>query len=131
MTLGQKLFAFDGRLRRRDYWLLSVGVYLALLFAISLLGVLTGADFDDPDDLVAALILFVVGLAALWPSMALTVKRCHDRNQSGWWSLLSLIPLIGGFWALLNLGIMDGSQGPNRFGPSPKGIAGETAELFA
>ena len=55
--------------------------------------------------------------------LALGVKRLHDRDMSGWWTLISFVP-FGGFILLVILGFLDGTQGPNRFGPSPKGIGG-------
>ncbi len=53
------------------------------------------------------------------PGFAGTTKRWHDRNRSGWWSLLLLVPVIGWIWVFISLGCRDGSRGPNRFGPDP------------
>ena len=55
----------------------------------------------------------------LWPWFAIAVKRYHDRDISGWWSLVSLIPLIGFFWLLVALGFRSGTGSENRFGPEP------------
>ena len=49
-------------------------------------------------------------------SLAIQVKRWHDRNKSGWWVLIGLIPLIGGIWALIETGFLAGDDGENRFG---------------
>ncbi len=46
----------------------------------------------------------------------------HDQNKSGWWILISLIPLIGGIW-LLVLTWLEGTSGPNQYGPDPKAVA--------
>jgi len=54
-------------------------------------------------------------------TLCVHIKRCHDRDQSGWWVLLLLIPVIGFIWAIINLGILEGTRGPNRFGPDPLG----------
>lgn len=133
MTFTQKLFSFQGRLRRRDYWLLSF-LMIGVMIVIFILGAVMGIDVSR-DSGEAALLQLVATLIVLWPSLALGVKRCHDRNQSGWWLLIEFIPLVGGLWALVNLGILDGTQGPNRFGRSPKGIGGDVdgklAEVFA
>jgi uncharacterized membrane protein YhaH (DUF805 family) len=40
------------------------------------------------------------------------------------WVLIALIPFVGWFWVLIECGFVDGTMGPNRFGPSPKGITG-------
>src|SRR3979490_1787914 len=57
--------------------------------------------------------------AALWPCIAVGAKRCHDRNRSGWFQLISLVPIVGALWLLFDLGILRGTDGPNRFGPAP------------
>ncbi len=98
-------------------------------------------------------------LAMFIPSIAVGVRRLHDTNRSGWWLLAPLAPyvlmfvavgmsasspdsaaggvlaMIGGLGVLV-LGItlivfllLDGTRGPNRFGPDPKG--GAAAEVFA
>jgi uncharacterized membrane protein YhaH (DUF805 family) len=123
MTFMQKLFSFQGRLRRRDYWLLSIflgAIVLVAYVAAAAMGVDVTSESDE-----GTVLQLIVTLGILWPSVALGVKRCHDRNQSGWWMLIEIIPVIGGFWALINLGILDGTQGRNRFGSSPKGIGGD------
>ncbi len=66
--------------------------------------------------------LNLVGLFFLplyWIGLAVTVKRSHDRDKSGWWILIALIPLIGAIWFLIEFGFLRGTPGPNRFGPDP------------
>jgi uncharacterized membrane protein YhaH (DUF805 family) len=63
--------------------------------------------------------LIILFLLLLWPSICLYAKRWHDRDKSGWWSLIGLIPIIGGLWMLIELGFLRGTDGPNRFGPNP------------
>jgi len=74
--------------------------------------------------------MIVLFVAVLWARIALIVKRWHDRDKSGWMYLVLLIPLIGPLWTIIECGFVDGTQGTNRYGPSPKGI-GDTAETFA
>lgn len=47
------------------------------------------------------------------------IKRWHDRDESGWWVFINLIPLIGGLWSLIECGCLRGTQGANRFGDDP------------
>ena len=57
-------------------------------------------------------------LATLLPLVAAAVRRLHDTDRSGWWILISLLPLVGQviFFVFLVTG---GTRGPNRFGPDP------------
>ena len=55
----------------------------------------------------------------MWPNLAVSVKRLHDRDQSGWWILLSFLPIIGNAWTIINLGILRGTMGDNRYGGEP------------
>ena len=73
------------------------------------------------------LILYALyALAAVLPSIAVTVRRFHDRDMSGWWylglSLAGAIPVVGiiASLAFFVLMVLPGTSGPNRFGPDPK-----------
>jgi len=61
-------------------------------------------------------------LVLVWPSLAIQVKRWHDRNKTGWMVLINFIPIIGFFWTLIECGFLDGTPGPNKYGPSPKDV---------
>lgn len=110
------LFSFDGRIGRSTYWLflapyMAVGVALAFIdAAVDIWPTKTGGIFSA---------LFLV--ATLYPSIAVGVKRCHDRDQSGWFWLLGLIP-IANLVLFIELGFMPGTPGPNRYG-LPAGTA--------
>ena len=56
-------------------------------------------------------------LIVLIPAIIVYIKRFHDRDKSGWWVLIGLIPIIGALWLLVELGFLKGTDGPNRFGP--------------
>jgi uncharacterized membrane protein YhaH (DUF805 family) len=72
----------------------------------------------------------LVTLGLLLPSIAVTVRRLHDTNRTGWWILISFLPLIGGIW-LLVLTVLDGTPANNRFGPDPKGRGdSDTSGIF-
>jgi uncharacterized membrane protein YhaH (DUF805 family) len=60
----------------------------------------------------------IASLATFLPSLAVGIRRLHDRDQTGWWILLGLIAVIG--WIILIVWFcMRGTVGPNRFGPDP------------
>jgi uncharacterized membrane protein YhaH (DUF805 family) len=60
----------------------------------------------------------IAGLVFLLPGLSASVRRLHDGDRSGWWLLLSLIPLVG-FIILLVWFVSPGTDGPNRFGRNP------------
>jgi uncharacterized membrane protein YhaH (DUF805 family) len=131
MSIIQMLFGFQGRLRRRDFWLCTLGlmvvswVVYAVLAMAMMPAVHMSSDASTVNVAAVSAMSSVWGLCALimlWPSLAIAIKRCHDRDQTGLWVLMLLIPVIGFFWWLINLGILDGTPGPNKFGPSPKGL---------
>lgn len=62
---------------------------------------------------------FVYGVGVIIPYIAVTVRRLHDTDRSGWWILISFIPLIGSI-VLLVFMCFDSQPGTNRFGDNPK-----------
>lgn len=133
MSITQMLFSFEGRMRRRDFWLCVLllwvvgGVIGSILSALMFPHVVFINGPRGVWPLMAGGFWRVSGLIwllMLWPEVAIGVKRCHDRDQSGLWFLVAFLPVIGWVWWLVNLGLLDGTQGPNKYGPSPKGYGG-------
>jgi uncharacterized membrane protein YhaH (DUF805 family) len=114
------LFSFKGRLRRLDYWLYSAVVFGLLILATAIPAAFLGVDFADKTDPRGVLIQGFGAIALMWPNLAVCAKRAHDRSQSGWWVLLSFLPVIGNIWMIVNLGIMRGTEGVNKYGPEPE-----------
>ncbi len=71
---------------------------------------------------IVGILLLIYGLAVLIPSLAVGVRRMHDQDKSGWFILLGLIPFVGPL-ILLVFFCLEGTNGPNQYGPDPK--AGE------
>ncbi|MDK1017721.1 MAG: DUF805 domain-containing protein, partial [Actinomycetota bacterium] len=46
-------------------------------------------------------------------------KRWHDRDKSGWWMLIAFVPIIGGLWAFIETGLLQGTESDNQYGPNP------------
>lgn len=104
-----------GRIPRRTFWLYGVLAMFGLgLLLQALLGI-AGLDGERASALVNVLLLY--------PSIAISIKRWHDRDRSGWWVLILLVPLVGWVWALVENGLLRGTPGPNRFGPAPAGTS--------
>lgn len=171
MSPTQWLFSFKGRIRRQDYWVGSILVGMTTFVVVeSLALVLIGpqaTSFGDresggllpryPNARIVSMLL--QDALALWPTLALAIKRGHDRGLPAWstgGALLSVLALewvgvASPLWAagmdevlalrlmfaaslarlILSLflmfvcGFLDGTEGPNRYGPSPKGHAGQ------
>ncbi len=150
MILPLKRYAdFKGRSRRLEFWmfaLLNVIVWTVLvamqLATVGGMAQLAADNDGNPLAIYGALFSGVFGIIlALWalgtiiPSIAVTVRRLHDRDMSGWWYLGvfvgSLIPLVNilvslGFLVLM---LLPGTAGPNRFGSDPKDPT--SSEVFA
>jgi uncharacterized membrane protein YhaH (DUF805 family) len=126
MLLPLKKFAtFSGRAPRAEYWwfvLFTVLVTMGLtILDFALFGTETVNEYGiGPLGAIATLAFFL-------PSLAVTVRRLHDRDKSGWWIFINLIPLIG-FIYLFYQYVSRGTAGSNRFGPDP--LAEDMAAVF-
>jgi uncharacterized membrane protein YhaH (DUF805 family) len=109
------LTSFDGRINRARFWA-GVGVMFAAGIVANLIDFSIGTYSYEMN---IGLFSGIVALAIIYCAIALYAKRWHDRDKSGWWTLIVLVPIIGPIWALVELGILPGTQGPNRFGPDP------------
>jgi uncharacterized membrane protein YhaH (DUF805 family) len=111
---------FDGRSRRKEYWMFNV-VNWCLSFAVVMLSGLAGVG-TRAGSLAGMGLLGIFLLVTIIPGLAVTVRRLHDTNRSGWWMLISMVPLIGAI-ALLIFLLQDSDPGPNEYGPNPKALA--------
>ena len=111
LVVFERYAVFEGRAGRAEYW----WFFLANLIISLVLQVLAGASD-------ALLILAVVySLAVLIPGLAVAVRRLHDTNKSGWWILISLVPLVGVIVLIVFLAT-DGDQGANQYGNPDPGL---------
>ena len=118
-----KLFSFDGRISRKEWWVLTIIIFLASVgvTAISIGGsIVTGFAFTHGASIVSG-VGYIVYLISAYIGIATNVKRFHDRGKSGWWVLIALIPLIGLIWILVELGCLPGVSGDNEYGLDPLG----------
>lgn len=109
-------FSMHGRIARRHYWLSYVLPFVVNSLALGVADSFLGTFHEESG---WGLLSGLFSLAALWPGIAVSVKRVHDRDWSGWFVLIALIPIVGGIWLLIELGFLPGTPGPNRFGPPP------------
>ena len=110
------LFSFEGRINRRHFW-----IFILAAIAGSLLAALIDLASTGQDTGLAYIVFLLI---VLWPSLAIQVKRWHDRDKSGWWVLINMIPIIGPIWAIMENGFLPGTEGSNRFGDGPLKLSG-------
>lgn len=106
------LLGLEGRVSRRTWWWWAVAMPLGLTLYLTVVLRVAG--------LPAMATEVAVNLLLVWPVVAVSAKRWHDRGKSGWWVLVALVPVIGWLWVLLENGLLRGDAGANRFGPSPE-----------
>ena len=111
MSLRALLLGLDGRIGRRSWWLWGVAVPLGLGLYFTVLLRVAGLSPRVTD--------IAVNLALLWPAVAVSAKRWHDRGKSAWWVLVALLPVVGWLWTLVENGLLRGDGGPNRYGQAP------------
>ncbi|MDQ0985571.1 DUF805 domain-containing protein [Streptomyces sp. V2I9] len=99
---------FSGRARRKEYWMFTL---IHVVVAAALLAVGFAIETTIP---------YMIYLAATFiPSLAVMVRRLHDTGRSGWWFLISFVPLVGGIILLVFLA-SEGKHEANEYGANPK-----------
>lgn len=167
----KRFFDFKGRSRRKEFWMYTLFVILVsvvLVFLDSVLGLggratgdteLTNTSMGAAGAMSGGWLTTIFSLATLIPSLAVSVRRLHDIDRTGWWILLPVGPYLlgivlalggiaGGGGAMAGIGIvlfgvalitailllvwycMPGTTGPNRFGEDPKGEGTNAEEVF-
>ena len=141
MDWGHLFFTFDGRANRARFWI--AGLIFAVIYAV-----MTIIDYVTDQSVVFQALNGMFIIVILIASIAVGVKRLHDRNKSGWYLLLfyfvpctlaALSVLIGAFvddstiiatvlgllafaigvWAFIEMGCLRGTIGVNQYGPDP------------
>ncbi len=108
---------FSTRARRSEYWyffLFNALFSFIIAFVLGLIGGLSGMVW-------VSYLAYIYSLVVLIPGLAVSVRRLHDVGKSGWFLLISLIPIVGSIW-LLVLMCTDGQPGQNQWGANPKEI---------
>ena len=116
-------FNFQDRARRAEFWwpvFMQFIIYLAMLALTSLFAML--GDIGVMLIWIPMILYWLFGLACIIPNLAMSVRRLHDKDMSGFWVLIWLVPLIG-FLFLLFQFVTEGTPGPNKYGPNPKNPA--------
>lgn len=112
-----KYAVFEGRARRKEYWmytLFNVLVLIGCLFVDNVSGLTKATNGLSP-------LYTLYALGTILPGLGVGIRRLHDTGRSGWLLLVGFIPCIGGI-LLLIWTIEEGTNGRNEYGPDPKGI---------
>lgn len=129
---------FTGRSQRIEYWMFFL-FYYGVLIALGAL-MLAGLPWSEMESGNAAIpplgplfwaslvLMMLFMLVSMVPSIAVTVRRFHDQNLSGWLYLINFIPYVG--WLVIVVFMcIEGTRGPNAHGDDPKGV--NMGEVFA
>jgi uncharacterized membrane protein YhaH (DUF805 family) len=131
MDWGNLFTSFQGRISRQPFWLgvlaLMIVQWVVMLVLGSVLGISMMGGMDaslTPEQQMAQgmsgmVPLLIISLVFLYPALAIYAKRWHDRNKSGWWTLILIVPIIGFVWFLVECGFLRGTEGSNDYGPDP------------
>ncbi len=111
----KKYAVFGGRSRRKEYWFFVL--FSSIITVV--LSIIDGAIGTLDSSTGFGLLSGIFSLAILVPSIAVSVRRLHDIDRTGWWVLLSFVPLIGAI-VLLVFAVQEGTSRSNRYGPNPK-----------
>jgi uncharacterized membrane protein YhaH (DUF805 family) len=107
----RKYATFSGRATRSEFWYFQLFNIIANIVLVMIIDGIFGIS--------EAYYLYLIIL--IIPAWALITRRLHDVGKSGWFLLISIIPIIGALWLLI-LYVRDSTPGANEYGPNPKGI---------
>lgn len=109
------LTSYDGRINRAKFWA-SIGIFIVGTIIAVIIDNILGTTVGGAP---YGYVYILYSIAMLYCVFAVYAKRWHDRDKSGWWTLIALVPIIGGIWLLVELGILEGTRGANQYGPDP------------
>lgn len=110
------LFSVNGRISRTSFWLKFTLPLIVISVVLVIIDIAIGTfDKEAGIGLLTALLVLII----FWPTLAVSVKRLHDGDKSGWLYPIAFIPIIGPIWYFIYVGILKGTTGTNRFGPDP------------
>jgi uncharacterized membrane protein YhaH (DUF805 family) len=112
----KKYADFGGRARRKEYWMyvLFNGIIGFALTALLLIEVAARGP-----GIFSVILLYLYFFGQIIPSLAVSTRRLHDTDRSGWYNLIVLVPLFGNIVLIFFL-CQDSAPGANRFGANPK-----------
>ena len=128
---------FKGRSSRNEYWMFTLLYWAVMIFGFVLVGIGGASDENQPDvPLIAGIGIAIVilwWLVTIIPCLALDVRRLHDQDKTG--ALVILFVILSFMFSFIGWIVqvifmcIDGTPGPNKYGPDPKSW-GNAADVF-
>jgi uncharacterized membrane protein YhaH (DUF805 family) len=120
--------SFEGRINRAKFWagiivLWALSIVVNSIIAIAFDWQYRPGWFFPVMEPAGRLVWIAVAIPIVFAALAVLAKRWHDRDKSGWWSLIGFVPFVGFIWIVIECGCLPGTEGPNRYGPDP--LAGD------
>jgi len=112
--MTKKYLDFSTRAQRKEFWFFVL-FYVGGVFILTVIDIAANT-YDEESGIGLFSSIFL--LLTFIPYLAVSVRRIHDTNRTGWWVLILIIPLIGAIW-LIVLYCLRGNQGENKFGEDP------------
>ncbi len=111
-------FSPAGRFGRLSYLAWSMVINFSLGMVMAIVAGIVGASMQDPGAIggILGILLLVIEIAIVVVAIMFSIRRFHDFNASGWWTLLMLVPVVNFITGLVLL-FKPGTIGPNDFGP--------------
>ncbi len=132
LMVWKKYAEFDGRSRRKEYWMFTLFNLLAI-FALGALAIAVGVMLETTGKVASEnsvpflfIPIGIYALAALIPSISAATRRFHDIGKSGWLLFLlialGVIPVVGFITAIIQIVFLcqDSQPGANQYGSNPK-----------
>lgn len=117
LTVMRKYAVFQGRASRREYWIFHLILMLVSLAASLLDLAVFRTDISKHQGPIGGMVLLV----HLLPYIALSVRRLHDIDRTGWWLLLDLTGI--GALVVFIFAVLPGTGGANAYGPDPLAVS--------
>ncbi len=126
-AIKKDYFSFDGRINRQPFWMRTL-VLWAFIFVLAMIGALLVTIGGDSSVVagIVGLIAIVAYIPLLIAALSLNLRRCHDRGRSGWFLILSMLPIVS-IWYLIEIGFLPGTPGSNQYGEDPLGSVAASA----
>lgn len=130
MNIPWLLFNFDGRIGRLSYWLGQLLLIVVGFAALALIANLFRFSTGGVSFVILAFLIVLLMILLTVMNLAVASKRLHDRDKSLFWFLFIFIPIIGPLWMTIELGLLPGTPGPNRFGDPRSTLANLDGPAF-